>query len=139
MTTALYETLVGTDVLGGPKTTANHPQSVCRKCYNEWGGSSGTSTPTDVKGKTEEILLTIVGEDIILPQNHRPPNPIGLSMTTALYETLVGVDVLDDPCEQTQTNPNRSVENATTNGADSRGRLSLQKLMDMPKKIPKPR
>ena len=24
-------------------------------------------TPTDVKGKTEEILLTIVGEDIILP------------------------------------------------------------------------
>ena len=30
-------------------------------------------TPTDVKGKTEEILLTIVGEDIILPQNNRQP------------------------------------------------------------------
>ena len=32
-------------------------------------------TPTDVKGKTEEILLTIVGEDIILPQNNRQPTP----------------------------------------------------------------
>ena len=30
----------------------------------------GAPTPTDVKGKTEEILLTIVGEDIILPQKN---------------------------------------------------------------------
>ena len=36
-------------------------------------------TPTDVKGKTEEILQTIVGEDIILPQNNRLPKPNRLS------------------------------------------------------------
>ena len=33
----------------------------------------GAPTPTDVKGKTEEILLTIVGEDIILPPKNRHP------------------------------------------------------------------
>ena len=32
-------------------------------------------TPTDVKGKTEGILLTIVGEDIILPQKQPPTEP----------------------------------------------------------------
>ena len=35
-------------------------------------------TPTDVKGKTEEILLTIVGEDIILPPKKSSTEPIGL-------------------------------------------------------------
>ena len=41
-------------------------------------------------------------------------------MTKALYETLVGTDVLGGP----KTIANRSqpsVENVTTNGADSRG------------------
>ena len=35
----------------------------------------GAPTPTDVKGKTEEILLTIVGEDIILPQKQSQTEP----------------------------------------------------------------
>ena len=39
------------------------------------------------------------------------------------------------PAKQSPTVPNRSVENVTTNGADSRGRLSLQMLRDTPKKF----
>ena len=51
-----------------PKALANRKQSVYRKCYNEWCGSSGTSTPTKIKGYADENSLSLVGEDIILPQ-----------------------------------------------------------------------
>ena len=114
----------------------------------------GAPTPTDVKGKTEEILLTIVEEDIILPQNNRQPNPIGLTKmlqrmervveaptptdvkgkTEEILLTIVGEDIILPP-KQPQTEPKPSVENVTTNGADSRGRLSLQMLRDTPKKF----
>ena len=45
--------------------------------------------------------FSVVGEDIILPQNHRQPQPIGRSMTKALYLTFVGTGVLDGPNKTT--------------------------------------
>ena len=43
-------------------------QSVCRKCYNEWNGSSGTSTPTKIKEYAEENPQTAVGEGLAPPE-----------------------------------------------------------------------
>ena len=75
----------------------------------------------------------------------RQPNPIGPSMTTANRFTKAfssgrrGTTKWWMRCSSPLTEPNRSVENATTNGADSRGRLSLQMLRDTPMKFPNPR
>ena len=68
-------------------------------------GSPRTSTPTKIKEYAEENPQTAVGEGLAPPEK------------TTAHRTYW------------------SVENVTTNGADSRGRLSLQMLRDTPKKF----
>ena len=50
----------------------NRSQFVCRKYYNEWNGSAGTSTPTKIKEYADEIFLSLVGENIIFPPKQPP-------------------------------------------------------------------
>ena len=91
-------------------------------------GSSGTSTPTKIKEYADENSLSLVGEDIILPQNHRPPKSIGLSKmlqrmgrvveaptptdvkgkTEEILLTIVGEDIIL-PKKYPPTEPCRSV------------------------------
>ena len=97
--------------------TANQPQSVCRKCYNEWGGQSRTPVPTNVERHPEEILLTSVGvvrlyllRKWTTRVNNRPPKAIPPSMAKGIILNSCRGRRPRRPAKQSPTNPNRSID-----------------------------
>ena len=93
-----------------PRSFAASPHAVIFEGREESRGATPLEDDTGggKEGKREEGKRN-VGEDIILPQNNRPPKPIRLSKANDFYDS-VGVGAHDDPCEQPPSETNPSVD-----------------------------